>query len=205
MLTLRFLRLFWLAGIPHNQPGIRMVHLCCTTRSSRRRSSRRRPARPVRAARTLFVLPSEADLLHAHRSSYCPHALSGFSEFGSDEPNEFATFVQGREAWDGNSEVRSPDSMSLLRSRSLQTCRLAVARQCRRRSPPLCRAQRPHRGVLVPPRLPLFWLAPAEPAGPRRAFSSRRASRRAFLASPHRSSSYSGTSTRRLRSGPPRC
>ncbi|BGP46430.1 mtDNA inheritance, partitioning of the mitochondrial organelle [Rhodotorula kratochvilovae] len=52
---------------------------------------------------------------HAHRgaaatadeprdASYKPHALSGFAAFGSDEPNELATFVQGREAWEGNAE-----------------------------------------------------------------------------------------------------
>ncbi|GAA5998738.1 uncharacterized protein JCM10292_007198 [Rhodotorula paludigena] len=71
---------------------------------------------------------------HAHRGaaapaadprdhSYRPHALSGFSEFGSDEPNEFATFVQGREAWDGNSELRDnvEDDLRLFAERSDHT------------------------------------------------------------------------------------
>ncbi|GAA5921392.1 hypothetical protein JCM3775_003027 [Rhodotorula graminis] len=39
-------------------------------------------------------------------ASYKPHALGTYSKFGSDEPNELATFIQGREAWHGNAELR---------------------------------------------------------------------------------------------------
>ncbi|BGP14273.1 hypothetical protein JCM10213_005835 [Rhodosporidiobolus nylandii] len=37
---------------------------------------------------------------------YRPHSLPSLSPHGSGEPNEFATFVQGREVWLGNAELR---------------------------------------------------------------------------------------------------
>ncbi|GAA5946885.1 hypothetical protein JCM3765_002059 [Sporobolomyces pararoseus] len=38
--------------------------------------------------------------------AYKPHALNGFSNFGTEEPNEFATFIQGREFLKSNQLFR---------------------------------------------------------------------------------------------------
>ncbi|GAA5877726.1 hypothetical protein JCM16303_000218 [Sporobolomyces ruberrimus] len=38
--------------------------------------------------------------------SYKPHALPGFSTFGTDEPNEFATFTTGRETFISSQDLR---------------------------------------------------------------------------------------------------
>ncbi|GAA5905693.1 uncharacterized protein JCM6883_005414 [Sporobolomyces salmoneus] len=38
--------------------------------------------------------------------SYKPHVLPGFSQFGTDEPNEFATFIQGRESYLSSNTLR---------------------------------------------------------------------------------------------------
>ncbi|GAA5841691.1 hypothetical protein JCM3766R1_005153 [Sporobolomyces carnicolor] len=38
--------------------------------------------------------------------SYKPHALAGFSKFGTDETNEFATFTQGRETFLSSRDLR---------------------------------------------------------------------------------------------------
>ncbi|GAA6021336.1 hypothetical protein JCM10207_002702 [Rhodosporidiobolus poonsookiae] len=47
--------------------------------------------------------------------AYRPLSLSSLSPFGSDEPNEFATYVHGREAWLGNAELRDTAEEELRR------------------------------------------------------------------------------------------
>jgi hypothetical protein len=95
----------------NTQTSLRVVQVVDSSFLFRPRTRRSRPVRPFPIF-SLVVLPfslpasSNPPPISTVRSHYKPHALAGFSPFGSDEPNEFATFVQGREAWLSNQELR---------------------------------------------------------------------------------------------------
>lgn len=66
------------------------------------------------ALRHCYVAAFLADSRLPLRRHYRPHSLpSSFSPLGSNSPNEFATFVQGREAWLANPEFRDGVEESL--------------------------------------------------------------------------------------------
>ena len=46
-------------------------------------------------------------MLAALGRTYKPHALVGFSDFGSGDTNEFATWTQGRETFLSDRDVRT--------------------------------------------------------------------------------------------------